>query len=241
MDPACTTTPALEQWSRESGNKYNPGDMTACWNAHDAITFLADIGMYDPSCSAMLDPEERKQKRAFRSEYFRRRFTLSRWIMKNVLRQLTGPEVILKKERTGRIAVTGRPDIWLSLSYSGPCMAITLGKKKIGSDIEIIRPLDSRKLGGSSHFIGTKGDPAHHFLRQWTMLEAYAKLHDLPLYPLVKERFPLADAHFRSYCIDRRTILSLATGSPLWNTTLLWTDLEEWQQTGEKTPAASRT
>ena len=72
------------------------------------------------------------------------------------------------------------------------------------------------------------------------MLEAYAKLRDLPLYPLVKERFQLADTHFLSYCIDRRTILSLATGSPLLKTILLWTDPEDWQHTGEKTQAASR-
>jgi phosphopantetheinyl transferase len=132
------------------------------------------------------------------------------------------------QEKNGRIRIRDRPDIFISLSYSGSCIAVTAGRRKIGSDIERVRPMNIMKSRSSpildSLTSGHGKEYNQHLLHVWTLLEAYAKFHDMSLYPLTQDRFFLPDAHFVSYLIDQRSILSLASDSRPIKDTLLWID-----------------
>jgi hypothetical protein len=107
-----------------------------------------------------------------------------------------------------------------------------MGKRKIGSDIERVRPVDIRKIGASPLFdsltSGNGKSRNQHLLHVWTLLEAYAKFHDMSLYPLTHDRFFLPDAHFVSYLIDQRFILSLASDARPVKEILLWIDPPCW-------------
>jgi len=202
---------------------------------YDVVTLLADLRLYDFSVPAHLDSQEKERERTLKTDYFKKRFIVSRAVMKPVLQHLVGETMVshhlLERGENGRLKVHGRPDIFISLSYSGTCIALTLGKQKTGCDIEMVRPLDIRKIRSCSLFDqkpGNEKEQTLHFLQQWTMVEAYAKLRDMNLYPLLKERYYFNDTHFVSYQADRHSVLSLASDSPLKKNVLLWADPVDW-------------
>ena len=76
------------------------------WEANDAITFLADIGMYHPSLYHVLDNSEKEQEQKFKTAYFKKRFTISRSLLKHILQPILAadnPSVIqwAKKRKDG--------------------------------------------------------------------------------------------------------------------------------------------
>jgi 4'-phosphopantetheinyl transferase len=210
-------------------------EVASYWEVHDVITFLVDLGTFR-SIPGVLDTPEEERVRRFRSGYFKKRFAISRSILKQVLGPLLktspGPGFFSAIQEKGRITLHGRPDIFISRSYSGNLMALTIGKQKIGCDIEVVRRLDIRKIRSCPIFHpmkdGNETEHSHHFLQQWTQVEAFAKLRGIDLYPLVQERFFFHDAFFASYLVDQRCMLSLAADAPLRNHILVAIDQKSW-------------
>jgi 4'-phosphopantetheinyl transferase len=238
LESLCTAMiavpPPFRAWSKHVENQCAPDAISAYWKTHEVLTFLADTGMYDASLDQGLDSAEKEQVMHFKSDYFKKRFAVSRSILRLILHNIPGMEnnadIILNKEKNRRIRVNSRQDIFISLSYSGSCIAVSVGKRKIGSDIERVRMVNIMKIRSSPLFENLKSGNGklrnQHFLHVWTLLEAYTKFHDMSLYPLVKDRFFLPDVHFVSYCIDKRYILSLASDSRPLKNALFWIDPE---------------
>jgi 4'-phosphopantetheinyl transferase len=190
VKPLCTamTTipPPLTSWSKHTKNRCAPDEIPEYWQKNDVITFLADSGMYDAARYHDLDAAEKEQEQQFKSAYFKKRFTVSRSILRHILHYLPGMEntadVILTREKNGRIRVNNRPDIFISLSYSGSCIAITVGKQKIGSDIEMVRPRELRKIRSIPLFEGSTSrngkSPNQHLLHIWTLLCSWISSND---------------------------------------------------------------
>jgi 4'-phosphopantetheinyl transferase len=179
-----------------------------------------------------LDQKEKEKELQYKTTISRKRFVVSRTIIKHILKNIlltpSPSDTVLIRKKYGRILVKDFPGIFISLSYSGTCIAITVGKRKIGSDIEIVRPVDIRKIKSYPLFADESSrnekERIRHFLQMWTLLEAYAKLHDRSTYPcLIEKDFP-RDVNFVSYCINTTSIFSLASGLDQTRDTLLWLD-----------------
>jgi hypothetical protein len=233
LDTAMTALPPpLRAWSENAENRCVFADIPMYWQKNDVLTFLADTGMYHACLYHGLDEAEKEQVHQFKSEYFQKRFTVSRCILRQILPCIPGMEIpgviSLTREKNGQIRMNNRQDIFISLSYSGFCIAVTVGKQKIGSDIERIRSLETKKIRSGPLFeslMGGKEIPDdRQLLHLWTLLEAYAKFHDMSLYPLTADRFSLSDNRFVSWCIDEDFILTLASGSHRMKDALLWID-----------------
>ena len=216
--------PPLRPWSGTRQDSCAGEEIPTIWKTHEAITFLADISMYNTALFASLDPAEKGQVRQLKSEYFKKRFTVSRCLLRYILHHITGTGnpggIILVKEKNGPMRLTTRQDIFISLSYSGSCIAVTLGKRKIGTDIEMVLTQEIKKIRSSPLFDGflCRAGKEHigNTYHIWTLVEAYAKLHNMTPYPLLSGPCLPAGAGFVSYCIDRQFILSLAVeGSPV--------------------------
>jgi 4'-phosphopantetheinyl transferase len=228
--------PSLREWSENSLNRCTPEDITQYWKEYDVLTFLVDFGVCNSSYLSILDAGEKAQEKTYKSDYFRKRFAVSRSTIKQILQPIMrakkASDIHLGKEKKGRVTILGRPDIFISLSYSGTYIALTIGKQKIGSDIEMVHSLKIRKIQSWAFFYNAEGsnenDHIRTFLHQWTVVESFVKLRDMALYPLLKERFFLTDAHFTSYLIDQRFILSLASDSPHLEDVLLRINPENW-------------
>jgi len=202
------------------------------WGANDVVTFLADLGMYHPLLCSVLDNSEKEQEQKFKTEYFKKRFTVSRTLLKHILQQILGDndpsDILLGKEKKGRIIIPSRPDICISLSYSGQYIAITVGKQKIGCDIEMVRPIKDNKIASCPIYINYNFTDDREHLQQvihlWTLIESYAKLSDKNPYLLLNTCSLFKDANFVSYCINKHLIFSLASGKKQFTDTLVWLD-----------------
>ena len=233
-----TLLPPLRSWSENPTNRCSCEDVPVYWEAYDVITFLADLGMYRPSLYDLLDSSEKDREQKFKTEYFKKRFTLSRSLLKHILQPVLGAgkpsDILLGKEKQGRVTLRGRPDICISLSYSGPWVAITLGKQKIGCDVEVVRPVKANKIVTSRLFSDSLHAGGREFLRAvihgWTLVESYAKLYDENPYLLLNSCSLSEDTNFVSYCINNHLILTLASGKKQITDILVWLDMNN---TGE--------
>jgi len=213
------------------------------WEANDVITVLADLGMYHPSLREDLDTTEKEQEHTFKTEYFKKRFTLSRSLLKGILVPVLGADnlsdILLGKEKKGQIILPGRPDIGISLSYSGPCIAITVGKQKIGSDLEVVRPVRAHKIESCQIFIDYPRTDDSQYLWQlihvWTLIESYAKLYDENPYPPLDTRYLFRDVHFVSYCINKHLIFSIASEKKQFTDALVCLDMYGAGESSDRT------
>jgi 4'-phosphopantetheinyl transferase len=235
LDLACIplpeTLPVLIPWSQDASNGCAFDRIPELWKSCDIITVLADLDTYLPCLFDNLDPSEKAQEQKFRTEYFKKRFTLSRSILKQIIRPILGAgnrsDIGLDKDK-GRIIIPGIMDIFISLSYSGPLIAISVGKQKIGSDIEVIRPLHAKKITRCPFF---KNNPCTdekerlvQVIQVWTMVESYAKLYDKNPYPLLDSCSFFYTANFISYCINQHSVFTLVSGQEKFFSTLVWLD-----------------
>ena len=224
--------PFLTPWNATTANRCAFDEIFSYWKDYDTLTFLVDLGIYHPSLSMFLDQSEKEKELSYKTAVSRKRFVVSRTIIKHVLKNiLLAPNLsdsILIRKKYGRILVKDVPGISISLSYSGTCIAITVGKQKIGSDVEVIRPVDIRKIKSYPLFYDTRSrnekERIRNFLQMWTLLEAYAKLHDRSAYSCLIEKDLSREVNFVSYCINTTSIFSLASGPDPGKDVLLWLD-----------------
>lgn len=224
------TLPPLRSWSGTSVNQCQFEEIPWYWEKNDIVTFLADLKMYYPALYDDLDIGEKEQEQKFKTEYFKKRFTFSRSLLKRILQPVLGADkpldILLGKEKKGRVILPGRPDICISLSYSGPYIAISIGKQKIGCDIEVVRPVTIRKLESCPFFMQYNRSKDREHLQRvihvWTIIESYAKLYDKNPYPLLNSCSLFKDANFVSYCINKHMIFSLASEKIQFTDTLVW-------------------
>lgn len=153
------------------------------------------------------------------SNIFFRRFSQKRKIA----------DIILIRTENGRILVKDQPHVYICLSYSGTSIAITVGKRKLGSDIEGVRQVQDKKISASPIFNNYSCAPGKERMWQvihvWTLVESYSKLYDKNPYPLLNACSPFKDVNFMSYCIDQRIIFSLATVRGHFTDVLVWLDI----------------
>jgi 4'-phosphopantetheinyl transferase len=187
--------------------------------------------MYDNCLYHGLDSAEKERVLQFTSDYFKERFMVSRNLAKYILHYLPGTgekeKVVLSRGKK-EILVHGKKDLFVSLSYSGSCIALSIGKRKIGSDIEMLSAGGVRKVLSSPLFSAIrcrdKNEEPVRSLHLWTLVEAYAKFKDKNPFPLLIGTTFFPDAGFMSYCIDRKAILSIANDPGNPDNAVFWID-----------------
>jgi phosphopantetheinyl transferase len=225
--------PPLRVWSGNTKNQCLSEEIPVYWEANDVVTFLADLGMYDPSLYNLLDNNEKEREQKFKTDYFKRRFTFSRSLLKLILQPILGADqpsdILLGKEQKGRVIIPRRPDICISLSYSGQYVAISVGKMKIGCDIEIVRPVKTNKIRSCQFFINYNKANDREYLwmiiHAWTLVESCAKLFDTNSYSLLNSCPLFKDVNVVSYCVNKHLILSIASKKREFADALVWLDM----------------
>lgn len=225
--------PSLRPWSKNVQNRCVYDDIMSYWTDHDAITFLIDLGEYRPALYDLLTNDEKAQVYRCKPVIARRRFVISRTILKHILWEILPEEkiagIILARNADGRILVKDTPHVFISLSYFGTCIAITVGKRKLGSDIEGVRPVRDKNITASPIFqmyaCIKGGNYTPQVIHVWTLVESYAKLYDKNPYPLLNSCTPFMNADFVSYYINQHMIFSLASAQGRLTEVLVWLDI----------------
>jgi 4'-phosphopantetheinyl transferase len=224
--------PPLIPWHATNANRCTQEQIIPYWRDNETLTFFVDLGVYHPSFCTFLDAGEKERELRYKTDVSRKRFVVSRTFLKHILKHVLDTprlsDVTLIRKKYGRILIKDVPGIYISLSYSGTSIAITIGKRKIGSDIEVLRTIDIRKITTHPLFFDPKArnekERTRHFLQMWTLLEAYAKFRDRNAYACLTENTFPPDVNFVSYCINNTSIFSLASGPDSGNDVLLWLD-----------------
>lgn len=224
--------PPLIPWHATNANRCTREQIIPYWKDNETLTFFVDLDVYHPSFVTFLDEGEKEHELRYKTDVSRKRFVVSRTLLKHILKYVldtpTPLDVTLIRKKYGRILIKDVPGIFISLSYSGTSMAITIGKRKIGSDIEVLRTIDIRKIKTHPLFYDpgapNEKDRTRHFLQMWTLLEAYAKLRDRNTYACLAENTFPPDVNFVSYCINNTLVFSLAFGPDSGKDVLLWLD-----------------
>jgi 4'-phosphopantetheinyl transferase len=238
--------PPMRAWSKNTENLCAPDEIPEYWNGSDVVTVLADTGMYDASLYHGLDNAEKERVMQFKSDYFKKRFIVSRNLLKCILRHIPGTgnreDIVLARAKKG-ILVDGRQDIHISVSYSGTSLALSVAKRKIGIDMEVVRPVNPGKIRSSPLFRDAVGrhkkEGSLQALHVWTLVEAYAKLRDRNPFPLLAVSTFFPDASFVSYSINEQAVLSLALDHGGIKDTLLWIDPGIFLAAGNNTTCLS--
>jgi len=225
--------PPLRPWFKNAQNRCEYDDIMSYWMADDAITFLIDLEGYRPALYNYLTNEEKEQVLRFKPLISRQRFVMSRTILKHILWEILPKENItdnmLIRNADGRIFVKDEPHVYICLSYYGTSIAITVGKRKLGSDIEGVRPVRDEKITASPIFHSYPCVQGRERMRQvihvWTLIESYAKLYDKNPYPLLNDCSPFKDANFVSYYINQHMIFSLVSAERHLTEVLVWLDI----------------
>ena len=107
----------------------------------------------DPTVTAALDDGERIRWAAFQPADDRARFATGRWLLKRLVRDVTGTgRVALDAtcptcgKQHGRPVSVEHPGLSLSLAHSGDRVVAAVAETPIGVDVEAIRPLDHVRL-----------------------------------------------------------------------------------------------
>jgi 4'-phosphopantetheinyl transferase len=224
----------IKIWSENTSNHCSFNMIPEYWKRSDILTFILDLGIYNPLLNNFLDIGEKEKVLLYKTDISRMRFILSRSILKhilsNIFKEKNVLDIVLISRTPGGIYVKDKPAISVSLSYSGTSIAITIGKVKVGSDIEVVRPVDICKIKKCPLFTGNEYSDEKgyipNFLHLWTLIEAYSKLHDRNPYSLLNDTSLPTDAHFISYYVNNRSIFSVASSSGQVIDTLFWIDTE---------------
>lgn len=222
--------PPLRPWSKNARTLCEYGDLLPYWTARDAVTVLVDLGMYRPELHALLTDDEKERVLRYQPSRSRRRFVVSRAVLKRILSEIFpeagAGEIVLARSAEGGIFVRDRPHVHISLSYHDTSIAVTVGKRKLGSDLEGVRPIRDGKITASPVFRECPpADGASHteqVIHVWTLVEACAKLRDANPYRLLGASSPFRGANLVSYRIDDRLIFSLASAPGPFTEVLVW-------------------
>jgi phosphopantetheinyl transferase len=187
------------------------------WIRNDILIFLVDIDRY-PAYTSILTDEETRFAEAYKSAYFKKRYTLSHTLIKTFLREILGKDtafnILPTKNDQSRRPVHNSENPWISLSYSGNFLCITLAKQKAACDMEKIRCLDIKNIDKYPVFQGMERDEVSdnrvRLWKRWTEIEAYAKFSGVPLFLCLQGFSQGGNGYFsRSYLINNELIVTV--------------------------------
>jgi len=123
-----------------------------------------------------LSASEQARLATLASAQRRDQFVAARWQARWVLAQVHGGEPaswILEAPHDAPPAVSGRPDLFLSISHSGGWTACALADAAIGLDLEA--PQRQRDIAGLMDLCCTPAEREFPFYELWTVKEAWLK------------------------------------------------------------------
>ena len=186
---------------------------------NEIVTIFQDYTYQPLNCIEWLDSEEKALLSNYKSKKIQYRFICSRLTLKGLFSYLLNEKspsaIVLKRNPDGRIIVNGDEDIFVSLSYSQNLLSISLAHRKIGTDVEFIRPFHSDILKRSPAYKSLQSqvqlpDPVH-MIGIWTIIEAICKYYDKNALTFLNAPCDVSDLRIFTYIIRKNFVFSLVT------------------------------
>jgi len=201
-----------------------PADIPCLWEKNDILIFLVDLDDYGTLSTECLDDTEKKGMERLKTGYFRKRYIISRMVLKYILscilKEKFFSDIATYKDLHGKVHVRDHEELHVCISYTENIVALAVSKLELGVDIEVkIR----RSLTNISKYLYNKNSQAGKsvnvpdLLMGWTLKEAYCKFSNKNIFSTFNREPDLNGLIHSSYIIDNEYILSLIT-SEGWDT-----------------------
>lgn len=196
------------------------GNLPHLWAQNDILIFLIDLDDYDPLSMECLNNSEREHIDKLKTSYFKKRYVVSRTVLKHILCQLLNKSSVLEistsKDECGEVNILNHKELHICLSYSENIATLAVSKVKVGIDVEIKRPLalknTSKYLQPFSPF-PDKSESEADLLIAWTLKEAYCKFSNKSMLSILSKEPDFNNTFYSSSLLDNKYIFSIVTDS----------------------------
>jgi len=186
------------------------------WQCSDVLILLIDLDNYDTFSTEYLNRIEVEALEKLQTGYFKKRYIVSRTILKHVLHIITNErrisEISTYKDGYGRVCVQNHNELYICISYTESIAALAISKAEVGIDIELVRMLALKSnLKNLRIKPSLGGEPLSEtdLLRIWTLKEAYAKFSNKNLHLIFNRELDLSSVSHSTYVLDNKYILSV--------------------------------
>lgn len=198
------------------------------WEKNDILIFFIDLDNYNALNTESLSSIEKKYLEKLQTSYFKKRFIVSRVVLKHILCTLLKMDSVLSistyKDRYGEVRIIDREDLHICISYSESIVALAVSKVKIGIDIETKRPLELKNTLKYLHneriysdkpvtLYPDKSVTDDDFLKTWTLKEAFSKFSNKSMFSFLNKEPDFNNASCSHFLLDEKYIFSIVAES----------------------------
>lgn len=215
-------------------------DIPHLWEQNDILVFLIDLNDYNTSniecntsdieCNTSnieyLNHAEREHIERFQTAYFKKRYFISRMVLKFILFHLLDKnsisilDISTYKNECGEVHILYHEELHICISYSENIVTLAVSKIKVGIDVETKRPLALKNTlkylqaspsyaGGPASDISSDAD----LLKIWTMKEAYCKFFNKSIFSVLDKELVFNNVYCSNYLLDNKYVFSVITDS----------------------------
>jgi len=188
------------------------------WEQNDIIILLVDLDNYNVLSTEYLDETEKEEMDIFKTNYFKKRYIVSRKVLKYIICCLFNEQSISSvstyKDEYGKVHVRGHEELHICLSYTGDIASLAISKIKVGIDIELEKLFSPKKISKYLYkpILRTKNsENDHDLLIVWTLKEAYSKFSNKSMLANLNKELDLSNVSHSSYILNEKYILSVIT------------------------------
>lgn len=190
------------------------------WEQNDILIFLIDLDDYDILNQEYLNNIEKEHLEKLKTIYFKKRYIVSRVVLKHVLCRLLNKKSIMDvstyKDEYGEVHILNHKELHICLSYSESIVTLAISRVELGIDVEVIRP---RALKNILKYFQTK--PSYidkslsgiDLLKTWTIKEAYCKFSNTSIFSVLGKEPDYNNTCYSIYVLDNKYTFSVVTDS----------------------------
>lgn len=190
------------------------------WEQNDILIFLIDLDDYDILNQEYLNNIEKEHLEKLKTIYFKKRYIVSRVVLKHVLCRLLNKKSIMDvstyKDEYGEVHILNHKELHICLSYSESIVTLAISRVELGIDVEVIRPLALKNI---LKYLQTK--PSYidkslsgiDLLKTWTIKEAYCKFSNTSIFSVLGKEPDYNNICYSIYILDNKYTFSVVTDS----------------------------
>jgi 4'-phosphopantetheinyl transferase len=193
-------------------------DIPYLWEHNIILILLIDLNSYSAFNTAFLDETEKKNLDKLKTTYFKKRFIISRLVIKYVLNCLLKEESVYGistyKDEYGKVHVRDHEELHISVSYTENICSLAISKVNIGIDIELRKLLSPGKF---SKYLSKRALKTDNFennldlLTLFTLKEAYSKFSNKNILSCLNKDIDPSNAFSSTYVLNQKYVLSVIT------------------------------
>jgi len=190
------------------------------WAQNDILIFLIDLDDYYTLSMECLNNSEREHIEQLKTTYFKKRYVVSRNVLKQILCQLLNKSSVLEistyNGEFGEVNILNHKELHICLSYSENIATLAVSKVKVGIDVEIKRPLalkNTLKYLQTASPFPDKSESNADILIEWTLKEAYCKFSNKSMLSILDKEPNFNNTFYSSSLLDSKYIFSIVTDS----------------------------